>query len=312
MTILLVAGIVLLALWEHYTAQPWTRDGEVRVQVANIAPQVSGQIVSVQVHDNQYVHKGNVLYTIDRFDFEVSLASADATARQRKVAMNVDQLQSVRRKELTTLSTSVEEKQQYQGTAEQSSATYAQAVAQQSQARINLDRTIVRSTVNGYVTNLLMRVGDYATQGTSNIQVIDADSYWVDGYFEETKLAPIRVGDPAEVRLMGYRDPILGHVESITRGIASSNATSSAQGLPSVNSVYTWVRLAQRIPVRIHIDQVPPTVVLAAGMTATVTVHPLHPLPASSYDGPGAGLVAWTSDRMEHRQRAAPAAPAGR
>lgn len=307
MTILLVAGIVMLALWEHYTAQPWTRDGEVRVQVANIAPQVSGQIVSVEVHDNEFVHKGDVLYTIERFDFEVALASADATVRQRQVAMTVSQTQAVRRKELTTLSTSLEEKQQYQGTAEQSSATYAQAVAQQSQARINLQRTTVRSTVNGYVTNLLMRVGNYATEGTSNIQIIDADSYWVDGYFEETKLEPIRVGDPAQVMLMGYRDPIRGHVESITRGIATSNASTSTQGLPSVDPVYTWVRLAQRIPVRIHIDQVPPTVVLAAGMTATVTVHPLHPLPASRYDGPGAGLVAWTSDQME-RQPTAPAA----
>lgn len=280
--------MVVLALWQHYTAQPWTRDGQVRAQVANIAPQISGQIVAVEARDNAFVHKGDILYEIDPFDFQVALASADATVQQRHAAMQVSEKQSLRRKELTTLSTSVEEKQQYRGSAEESAATYAQAVANQSQARINLERTKVRSTVNGYVTNLLMRVGDYASEGRSSIQVIDADSYWVDGYFEETKLAPIRLGDPAEVVLMGYRPRITGHVQSITRGIATSNASSSTQGLPSVDPVYTWVRLAQRIPIRIHIDQVPPQVVLAAGMTATVIVHPRHP---AAYDGPGFGIL---------------------
>lgn len=297
-TILVVAAIVTLMLWDHYTAAPWTRDGQVRVQVANIAPQISGQIVAVRAHDNEFVHKGDVLYEVDPFDFQIALASADAQVRERQVSMHVDEAESTRRHELTTLSTSVEEKQQYKGNAEQSAATFAEAVANQSQARINLARTQIRSTVNGYVTNLLMRVGDYATEGRSNIQVIDADSYWVDGYFEETKLAPIRVGDAAEVVLLGYSGSIAGHVESINRGIASSNAASSTQGLPSVDPVYTWVRLAQRIPVRIHIDRIPPGIVLAAGMTATVNVHPTHPLRDRRYDGPGAGVLARISDRF--------------
>jgi multidrug resistance efflux pump len=126
--------------------------------------------------------------------------------------------------------------------------------------------------VNGYVTNLLMRVGDYAHAGTTNVSVIDADSYWIDGYFEETKMAHVCVGDRAEAALMGYRDPIVGRVESVTRGISVSNAAPSTQGLPSVDPVYTWVRLAQRVPVRIRITDVPAGIPLVSGMTVTVTV----------------------------------------
>jgi len=269
----------------------------VRVQVADIAPQISGQIIKIDVHDNEAVHVGDILYEIDPFDFQVALAQADAMVSQQHAALIVSDSNARRRAALTTLSTSVEEKQQYTGTAEQSAATYASAIASQSRARINLQRTKIRSTVNGIVTNLQMRVGNYATTGTANIQIIDTDSYWIDGYFEETKLEPIRLGDPATVVLLGYHQPIMGHVESINRGIATSNASPSTQGLPSVDPVYTWVRLAQRIPVHIHIDQVPQTVLLAAGMTATVTVHPQHPVPA--YDTPGRGLIGWFRTRFE-------------
>ena len=132
----------------------------------------------------------------------------------------------------------------------------------------------MRSPVNGYVTNLLMRVGDFAHVGTSNISIIDTDSFWIDGYFEETKMAGICVGDRAEAKLMGYSQPIIGHVGTVTRGISTSNAASGTQGLPNVDAVYTWVRLAQRVPVRVFIDTVPAGVPLVSGMTATVTVRP--------------------------------------
>jgi multidrug resistance efflux pump len=136
---------------------------------------------------------------------------------------------------------------------------------------------VAGSTVNGYVTNRLMRVGDYAHAGTNNISVIDADSYWIDGYFEETKMANVCVGDRAEAVLMGYRDPIVGRVQSVTRGISVSNAAPSTQGLPNVDPVYTWVRLAQRVPVRIRITDVPAGIPLVSGMTATVTIRGTEP-----------------------------------
>src|ERR1700694_3256279 len=161
----------------------------------------------------------------------------------------------------------------YAGNAIQAQAAFDAAQQQVAQADINLKRTQVRSPVNGYVTNLLMRVGDYAQAGTNNISVIDADSYWIDGYFEETKMAHVCVGDRAEAALMGYRDPIVGRVQTVTRGISVSNATPSTQGLPNVDPVYTWVRLAQRVPVRIKITDIPPGIPLVSGMTATVTIR---------------------------------------
>ena len=160
----------------------------------------------------------------------------------------------------------------YDGAAKMAEAARQAAQAQVVQAEINLKRIEVVSPVDGYVTNLLMRVGDYARAGVYNISVIDSKSFWVDGYFEETKLESIRIGDPVEVRLIGYAQPVMGSVESITGGISASNAASSTQGLPNVDPVFTWVRLAQRIPVRIHIDHVPSNVQLVAGLTGTIVV----------------------------------------
>jgi multidrug resistance efflux pump len=128
--------------------------------------------------------------------------------------------------------------------------------------------------VNGYVTNLLVRLGDYATVGQRLISVVDADSFWVDGYFEETSLGRIHDGDPTTVKLMGYSQLVRGHVDGVARGINVPNAQPNQAGLASVNPIFTWVRLAQRVPVRIQIDQVPDGVRLVVGMTATVQIDP--------------------------------------
>jgi RND family efflux transporter MFP subunit len=271
--ILAVALAAAAVVWHIYVTAPWTRDGRVRVQVAAVAPQVSGQIVALKVSDNQTVKRGDVLYTIDPFDFEIAVTQAEAEVRNREADLQVKNAESDRRQALTTLSTSVEQKQQYAGTAKIAEAALATAKAHLSQARINLKRTEVRAPVNGRVTNLLLRVGDYATTGTVNLRVIDTDTFWIDGYFEETKMANIHVNDPAEMQLMGFAPVLKGTVESVTLGIATASAAPSTQGLPDVDPVFTWVRLAQRVPVRIRIDQVPKDVPLVAGMTATVMVN---------------------------------------
>jgi RND family efflux transporter MFP subunit len=271
--IFLLAVLAALVIWDSYVTAPWTRDGSVRVQVASIAPQVSGQITEVRVVDNQYVHKGDVLYVIDPFDFQVELDTDKALLRQKAADLQVKRIQAERRQHLSDLATTPEEQQLYVGNAIQARANFDAAQQQVAQADINLKRTQVRSPVNGYVTNLLMRVGDYARAGTTNISVIDADSFWIDGYFEETKMAHVCVGDRAEAALMGYRDPIVGRVQSVTRGISVLNAAPSTQGLPNVDPVYTWVRLAQRVPVRIRITHVPAGIPLVSGMTATVTIR---------------------------------------
>jgi RND family efflux transporter MFP subunit len=272
LAIFLVAVLVSIVAWAQYVIAPWTRDGSVRVQVASVAPQVSGQITQLRVPDNQFVHKGDILYEIEPFDFDVTLRTNKALLEEREADRHVKELQSERRQRLSDLATTPEEQQVFEGNAIQAKAAVDAARQQVAQAEINLKRTEVRSPVNGYVTNLLLRVGDYAHGGVSNISIVDSDSFWVDGYFEETKLARVCVGDRAEVKLIGYSTPIIGHVTTVTRGVSVSNAATGAQGLPNVDPVYTWVRLAQRVPVRIAIDKVPTGMPLVSGMTATVTI----------------------------------------
>src|SRR5271168_4757767 len=273
LAMLLLAVLVSVVTWDVYVTSPWTRDGRIRVQVASVAPEISGRIVAVRITDDQFVHKGDVLYQIEPFDFEVKLLTNKAVLEQKKADLHVKELQNARRQRLSDLATTPEEQQVYEGSAIQAKAAVDAAQQQVAQAEINLQRTEVRSPVNGYVTNLLLREGDYAHTGVSNVSVIDTDSFWIDGYFEETKLARLCIGDRAEAKLMGYALPIVGHVTTVTRGISVSDAAAGAQGLPNVDPVYTWVRLAQRVPVRIAIDHVPAGVPLVSGTTATITIR---------------------------------------
>src|SRR6202521_226241 len=232
LTLLLLAfaTFAVVGLWEHYMVAPWTRDGQVRVQVADIAPQVPGQVVELLVQDNQFVHKGDLLYVIDKGDYKVAQDLAKADVASKAADLEVKKNENERRRKLTTLSTSIEEKQIYEGSYSVAQAAYQTALANLEQAQLNMQRTEVHSTVNGFVTNLLLRVGDYANRGSPNIAIVDSESYWVNGYFEETKLGSFQIGDVAEVDLMGFKDKLAGHVESITRGISSPNATVSTQG----------------------------------------------------------------------------------
>jgi multidrug resistance efflux pump len=276
--LLVTAASVALAVWlgakawNAYMGAPWTRDGTVRAYVVTMAPEVAGRIVNLPVVDNQFVHKGDLLVQIDPTDYKIAVTLAEAAVSQAQASNENVQREAQRRQQLTTLAVTVEEKQTYASNAAISQAQYQQAVARLDQARVNLERTAIRSPVDGWVTNLLAQQGDFATTGEKLIALTDANSFWVDGYFEETSLGPIRVGDPAEVKLMGYSQIVRGHVQSITRAINVANAQPNGQGVATVNPIFTWVRLAQRIPVRIQIDTVPDGLALVAGMTATVQI----------------------------------------
>ena len=272
MLLLAGAGCAAVVIWNYYLTGPWTRDGQVQGYVVDIAPEVSGRVVRLNVADNQAVKRGDVLYEIDLLDFQLAVASAEADVQSRQADMQAKLQQAERRKVLTTDSTSVEERQSFVSSSEQARAAFATAITQLNQARVNLVRTKVLSPVNGRITNLQLQEGDYATKGAVNLSLLNTDSFWITGFFEETKLAGIKVGEPAAALLMGYPDPVLGHVESIAQGISTPDTNPGVRGLASVNPVFTWVRLAQRIPVRIHIDEVPAGVHLAVGMTATVSV----------------------------------------
>ena len=267
-----LAAAMSWGMWRAYMAAPWTRDGTVRAYVVTVAPQVAGKIVQLPIADNQFVHKGDLLMVIDPTDYAIAVQQAEAAVEQTKVNADNAQREAARRLELNDLAVSVEQQQSYLATAQAAQASYQQAVANLAQARVDLGRTSIRSPVNGYVTNLLVQLGDYAKVGDRDIAIVNSDSFWVDGYFEETTLGAIHDGDPARIKLMGYRQVLRGHVEGVARGIVVANAQAGASGLANVNPIFTWVRLAQRIPVRIHIDEVPDGVRLVAGQTASVQI----------------------------------------
>ena len=274
LVVLVAAGALGWAMWDAYVGVPWTRDGTVRAYVVTMAPQIAGQIVELPVADNQFVRKGDLLMVIDPTNYRIAVSLADAAVQQAQANAQNAEREAKRRQELTTLAVTVEEKQTYATSAVAAQAQNQQAVANLDQAKVNLQRTEIRSPVNGWVTNLLTQLGDYANVGENVISLVDADSFWIDGYFEETNLEPIQVGDPASIKLMGYSQIVRGHVGSIARGINVPNAQPNGEGLAQVNPIFTWVRLAQRIPVRVQIDNVPEGVVLVAGMTATVQIDP--------------------------------------
>jgi multidrug resistance efflux pump len=269
-----IAAALSWAMWNVYVAAPWTRDATVRVYIVTMAPQVAGQIVQLPVTDNQFVRKGDLLMVIDPTNYKIAVKNAEAALDQARANAQDAQAQFDRRKNLTTLSTSIEEKQIYEAKALSTKAAVEQASANLEQARVNLERTEIRSPVNGYITNLLAQLGNYANAGVNQLSIVNTDSYWIDGYFEETQLASIREGDPVRIKLMGSNQTLRGHVSSLARGIEVPNAQPDAAGLAKVNPIFTWVRLAQRVPVRIQIDEHPKDVPLVAGMTATVEVKP--------------------------------------
>ncbi|MDE1568612.1 efflux RND transporter periplasmic adaptor subunit [Aquabacter sp. P-9] len=269
-----LAGMLGWTMWTVYMATPWTRDGTVRAYVVTVAPQVAGRIVDLPVKADQFVHKGDLLMVVEPDDYQIALANADANVARAKADLDNKQAEAERRSHLSALAVSDEEKQIFAASANMALAAYQQALAARDKAALDLKRTRILSPVNGYVTNLITQAGDFAAVGQRALSVVDADSFWVDGYFEETLLNSIHVGDKAEVSLMAYPDRLTGHVTGIGRGIAVPNAQPDGTGLASVNPVFTWVRLAQRVPVRVVLDGVPPSVTLSAGLTATISIVP--------------------------------------
>lgn len=273
LAIAVAAGWLAYTLWVRYTDYPWTRDGRVRADVVNIAPDVAGLVTAVPVHDNQYVHRGEVLFRIDTMHYQHALAEAKAMVQQRKSMWEMKQQQSARRAHLDDEVISRENREDTDLGALAAKAEYEAAMAQVEKIKLDLERTVVRSPVDGWVSNLLVRPGDFAQVGAAKLAVIDQHSFWVYGYFEEHKLSMIKIGDPAEVQLLGSHAKLKGHVESIAHGITDRDNPTDIRLLANVNPTFNWVRLAQRIPVRIHLDQIPANMALVAGMTCSVVIN---------------------------------------
>jgi multidrug resistance efflux pump len=275
LTLVIVAAAVVAgySLWTYYQDAPWTRDGRVSADVVTITPDVSGLVSEVLVHDNQSVKHGDVLFRIDPDRFELALAEADAAVASRKADMDEAIREATRSGKLTDLSVSVETQQQRSAKADETTAAYRQAVVDRAVADLNLRRSAVISPVDGTVTNVDLEPGDYVTAGKAVMALVDRATLRVEGYFEETKLPRIHIGDRVEVRLMGESRLLTGRVESIDAGIANRERSDSSDLLANINPTFNWVRLAQRVPVRVKLDPAPPGVLLVVGRTATVSVE---------------------------------------
>jgi multidrug resistance efflux pump len=271
--IVTAAILVAIALWRRYETEPWTRDGHVRADVVRVAPDVGGLVTSVAVHDNQMVHKGDLLFVVDMPRYADALGQADAniaSARAKYV-----QAQKVARRDIALGDlVATETHEENVASVLTAKAALDAAISAKQTADLNVHRTTVRASVNGIVTNLDLHPGDFVGPGAQALALIDMDSIRIEGYFEETKLRHIHVGDKARIRLMGDERDLEGHVDSIAAGIADDQSKATANQLREVEPTFSWVRLAQRIPVRIHVDRMPAGTQLIAGRTATVSILP--------------------------------------
>ncbi len=302
---LAIAVVLIHVIWQRYMYSPWTRDGRVRANVINLSTDVSGLVKEVRVKDNQWVRKGDVLFVLDpdRFRYAIDQADADVARARGQVQQNESLMnaslfeskmrrdQASRREKLPGDVVSEEvrsdyalQSQQSQSALDAARAGYAAAQASLKAALVRREtagldyvRSVVRAPTDGYITNLNLYPGDFANAGVARMAMIDSNSFWVYGYFEETKIQGVHVGDRATVQLLGGNVNIDGHVDSIASGIVDrDNPTDNSELLANVDPIFTWVRLAQRVPVRIHLDQVPGDIHLAMGMTCTITLSPQH------------------------------------
>ncbi|WP_409273456.1 efflux RND transporter periplasmic adaptor subunit [Pseudomonas sp. KCJK9111] len=277
---LLVVTFAAVLVWQmvvYYLFAPWTRDGHIRADVIQIAPDVSGLIQKVEVRDNQTVKRGDVLFTIDQDRFTLALRQAKATFGERQETLAQASREVNRNRKLGNL-VAAEQLEESQSRQARARSAVSEAQVAVDSAQLNLDRSVVRSPVDGYLNDRAPRNHEFVTAGRPVLSVVDSASYHVDGYFEETKLGGIHIGDVVDIRVMGDNTRLRGHVESFAAGIEDRDRSSGTNLLPNVNPAFSWVRLAQRIPVRIAFDEVPQDFRMIAGRTATVSiVEDMHP-----------------------------------
>lgn len=272
----LVIAIVLACiygLWFRFQIEPTTRDGKVRADLVPVAADVGGYVTEVRIHDNEQVRRGQVLLVIDRPRYQITLDQAQGAVDNQQAQL-AQAIREDHRNRSMPEAIAGETTEQGQARVDELRAGLTQAIAARNLARFNLERTLVRAPVDGTVTNVTLQPGVYLNPGKAALALVYDRSLRIEGYFEETKLPAVHVGDPVSAYLMGVADEIHGHVDSIAGGVEDRERAGGDAQLANVNPAFTWVRLAQRIPVRIAIDRIPPNVRLVPGQTATVVVHP--------------------------------------
>jgi multidrug resistance efflux pump len=303
--VVVVAALVLWKLVAYYMFAPWTRDGHVRADVIQVAPDISGLISSVDVVDNQQVKQGQVLFVIDQARYTLALRQAQATAQQRRATLDQARREDARNRKLGNL-VAAEIAEESRSRVEAGEAALADANVAIDTAKLNLQRATIVSPVDGYLNDRAPRTGEFVSAGRAVVAVVDMHSFRVDGYFEETKLRGIDIGQPVDITVMGEPNALRGHVQSIVAGIEDRDRTQGSNLLPNVNPAFSWVRLAQRIPVRVALDEVPADFRMIAGRTATVSVRDLSPVRRRG--AVGASGVAGASGPADASAASAPAA----
>jgi RND family efflux transporter MFP subunit len=268
-----LAAIVVWNIWIYYEVEPRTRDGRILADVVTVAPDVAGHVVDVAIHDDQLVKKGDILLKIDPARYAIALDQAEASVNDARATLTQAKNDLERYQKLGDVA-SVKQREQAATTVAKAAAAYQQAQATLDLAHLNLHRTIVRSPVNGKITNLVLQAGNYVSAGSPVMAIVDGDSFYAVGYFEETKLSQIKVGERATIAIMGERQILTGRISGIAAAITDPDRTTNAQLLPTVSPSFKWVRLAQRIPVRIALDSPPDTIRLVAGRTVSVDIQP--------------------------------------
>jgi multidrug resistance efflux pump len=269
--IFLLASFVAWRLWVYYLEAPWTRDGKIRADFISVAPDVSGLVSQVLVHENDQVKKGEILFRIDPDRFSIAILLARARVSGAMAVMDEAGRNARRYHQLMVNGDATREvARNMEARFEKSRSDYQEAMARLSIAILDQKRADVRARVNGKIANMTLEPGDYVHRGEGVLSLVDKDSLHVDGYFEETKLSRIHIGDPVEVRVMGDHRSIWGHVSGIAGGIRDRERHEKPGDPPDVNPTFSWVRLAQRIPVRVHLDKIPEGLRLVSGRTVTV------------------------------------------
>ncbi|WP_297322068.1 HlyD family secretion protein [uncultured Bartonella sp.] len=269
----LVAGLLLWNLWNYYMNDPWTRDGKISADIVRIAPDVSGFVTDVLVVDNATVKKGDIIFQIDQARFKLALEDAQAMVDNAKAAHDQAERDLARNRKLDDKTITRQQLETAEMQELQTAATLRKARVQLDTAKLDLERSSVRAAVNGKITNFSLQPGEYVTRGKPVTALVDTDSFYASGYFEENKLDRIHVGNRATIHIMGSNTVLTGVVEGFAAGIEDRERSESASLLANVAPTFNWVRLAQRIPVRIKLDPVPDNVHLVSGRTISVAVE---------------------------------------
>ena len=270
--LVLLAAIAVFKAWAFYTESPWTRDAKFTADVVAIAPDVSGLLTDVPITDNQLVKQGQILMVIDQPRYQQALAEANADVAYYQTLAAEKKREAGRRVRLGIQAMSQEEIDQSNNVLQTVQHQLAKAIAVRDLAQLDLERTTVRAPADGWVTNLNVHAGEFITRGSTAVALVKKNSFYVIAYLEETKLEGLNKGDRAEITPLGSNRIMHGTVDSLAAAVNNSSSTPNSKGLASIDSNLEWVRLAQRVPVKIILDDKDQQHSYPAGTTATVVI----------------------------------------